>query len=198
MTLVDQLIPGVAASLIAAVLVAFAGVALRVPALRRLRAMREAPRLLDQERRRVAQLEETLRNVRTVLLGLQATNVVECDLARVRRDVNTRYQWRNEAPQITRVENAVKALRIDRGAADGVVEGMKLRVWNKAGDLSEEYVLLAHDIDQRCTHVRLQNASFLQLSEDQLGASFVTPTSLTPLEETLATLLAIIESSIHV
>lgn len=194
MTTVDQLLAGVVGSLMAAAIVTLMGVMLRGPALRRIRAIREGPRLLEQERLRVAQLEETLSTVRTVLLGLAAPGV-DCNLARVRRDVNTRHQWRKQAPKITRIGNAVKALRIDRGALDGVVEGMKVRIWSKSGDAAQEYVFQSQDIDRRCAHVRPGNPAFLQLSEDELGVSFVTPTTLTQLEETLATLLAIIESS---
>ncbi len=197
MTTVDQLFPGVLASLIAAVIVMLTGVMLKGPALRKLRAIRDNPRLLAQERVRTAQLEDTLTTIRAMLLGLTVPGV-DCNLARVRRDVNTRHQWRKQALRITKIGNAVKALRIDRGALDGVVEGMKVRVWSKSGDPSEDYIFHSHDIDQRCAHVRPGDAALLRLSEDELGVSFVTPTALTPLEETLATLLAIIESSVRV
>lgn len=196
MTTVDQLLVGVVGSLIAAAIVTLTGVMLRGPALRRIRAIREAPRLLAQERLRVAQLEETLGTVRTMVLDL-ALPGVDCNLARVRRDVNTRHQWRKQAPTIARIGNAARALRINRGALDGVVEGMKVRIWGKSGDHTEEYVFQSQDIDQRCAHVRLANPVFLQLSEDELGVSFVTPAQLTPLEEMLAALLAIIESSLR-
>src|SRR3989442_11399224 len=132
----DQLLAGVVASLIAAAIIMLTGVMMKGPALRRIRAIREGPRLLEQERHRVVQLEETLRTVRTVLLGL-AIPGIDCDVARVQRDVNTRHQWRKETPKITRIGNEVKALRIDRGTLDGIVEGMKVRIWSKSGDPAE-------------------------------------------------------------
>lgn len=192
----DQVLLGVLGSLIAAVIVTLTGVTLKGPALRKIREIREGPRLLEQERLRVAQLEETLKTVRTMLLGFDVP-AVACNLAAVRRDVNTRRQWREQAPRITTIGNAVRALRIDRGALDGVVEGMKVRLWSKSGDLVEEYVFQSQDVDQRCAHVRPTNPAVLQLSDDQIGVSFVTPAVLTPVEETLAKLLTIIESSIR-
>lgn len=131
-----------------------------------------------------------------MVLGL-ALPGVDCNLARVRRDVNTRHQWRKQAPTIARIGNAARALRINRDALDGVVEGMKVRIWWKSGDHTEEYVFQSQDIDQRCAHVWPANPVFLQLSEDELGVSFVTPAQLIPLEEMLGALLAIIESSLR-
>ena len=83
----DQLLPGVVASLIAAAIATLTGVMLRAPVLRRIRAIREGPRLLEQERLRVSQLEETIRTVRTVLLSLTVPGV-DCNVARVRARIS--------------------------------------------------------------------------------------------------------------
>jgi len=191
----DQLFPGVIASLIAAAIAAL-GAVMRRPALRGLRRIGEYPRLLALQRRRVAHLEETLRTARSLVLALDISGI-DCSLTRVRRDVNTRLQWSKEEPKIVEImAGSTKVLRIDRGAQDGVIEGMKVRIWSRCGGADEEYVFQSHDIDQRSAQIRPRHPGLLALSKFELGVSFVTPCLLTPLEDALSKLLNVIDSSV--
>jgi hypothetical protein len=190
----DQLFLGIIASLVAATIFALAGVATG-PALQAIRRIRQCPRQLEAERMRVAQLEETLRTIRSLLLALDIAGL-KCDLARVQRDVKTRLQWSKEEPRIIDVALATRTVRLDRGALGDVVEGMKVRIWSRSGGPAEDYVFQPHDIDQRCAYIRLRNSDLLARSTTELGASFVTPAPLTALEETMARLLTLIDSSV--